>query len=162
MSPIELSWTAKKMTSLVCIHSNTLRQIFLKIEWQNQQSYIGLSLFDFKQHLLNNRDIVQLWLENNLSKSKIGFFAQLHWEAKTAPGPLTLVKGKAKIADRTTCTFERDRARRYNRGCEIHTDRVLQCRGGSEWIQEKSNFVASLKSGYCCYIAGQMQPMLLF
>ena len=82
---------------------------------------------------------------------------------KTAPGPLTLVKGKAKIADRTTCTFERDRARRYNRGCEIHTDRVLQGRAQAAVNEFERNLILwPVSKVDILLFAGQMQPMLLF
>jgi hypothetical protein len=54
----------KTNISLVCLDSNTLRQIFLEIAWQHWQFKISLSLFDFKQLLLDNGDIVhwELWV----------------------------------------------------------------------------------------------------
>ena len=126
-----------------------LRQIFLKIEWQNQQSYIGLSLFDFKQHLLNNRDIVQLWLENNLSKSKIGFFAQLHWDPKLHRVLWLWWRAKQRLQTGLLVPL-RETGREGTTGVAKYTQTESCNAGGSEWIQEEFNFVASFKSGICC------------
>ena len=75
------------------------------------------------------------------------------------------MKGKAEIADRATCTFERDRdrARRYNRGCEIHTDRVLQGRAQAAVNEFERNLILwPVSKVDILLFAGQMQPMLLF
>ena len=49
----------KTNISLSCFDPNTLRQIFLEIVWQNWPFKIGLSLFDFKQFLVDSGSIVQ-------------------------------------------------------------------------------------------------------
>ena len=49
----------KNNISLSCLDPNTLRQIFLEISWQNWPFKIGLSLFDFKQLLVDSGTIVQ-------------------------------------------------------------------------------------------------------
>ena len=59
-------WKSQKTNiSHGCLDPNTLRQIFLDIAWQNWPFKIGLSLFDFKQILVDSGTIVHCDLITN-------------------------------------------------------------------------------------------------
>ena len=58
LSEIRVWKSQKNNISLGCLDPNTLRQIFLEISRQNWPFKIGLSLFDFKQLLVESGTIV--------------------------------------------------------------------------------------------------------
>ena len=64
-------WSSQKLIFLMVPHiKSTLRQIYLEIAWQNWPFKIGLSLFDFKQLLVDSGIIVH-WLAFALPPTSI-------------------------------------------------------------------------------------------